>query len=428
MNPRSTSNTLPRTGRSAYGVATAVFLLAIPLVVVYGGVWLQDFLNFGAGVVTLVLLTCSVIWGLVAQDRLILNTRQRIVAQGIHRITAVGSITFLLLHIGIKLTLDHTTWIAAFIPFGLGFSSSGGLIGLGTLAGQLMIFVGITGALRNQFASPAPIAARWRAMHMLAYPAWCAALLHGLFAGRPAKTFFMVSYDLCVVAVAAALALRAAPRPFKRKVADRLAMILGNEPMPARDDLEASRARASEAPSALPGYENRRAPKQPVTDTTGMPRYEAPASRTMTPESANGFAAAYRAVTPQQGGSQSYAADQTARMDLPLDMQATEAIPRADGQTGSWPVPSPPPVCEAPPSAYDPMQDTGYNISTYDNSGTAAYRNSDVYDTGETNPLYGTYNPNDTYNSGPANESTSGASYDTPGSGEPWNTPSGGYR
>jgi hypothetical protein len=74
------------------------------------------------------------------------------------------------------------------------------------------------------------------------------------------------------------------------------------------------------------------------------------------------------------------------------------------------------------------MQDTGYNIPAYGNSGTAAYRNSDVYDTGETNNLYGTYNPNDTYNSGPANESTPGASYDNPGSGEPWNTPSGGYR
>lgn len=123
---------------------------------------------------------------------------------------------------------------------------------MGSLAAYLMIFVGITGALRNQFASPAPIAARWRAMHMLAYPAWCAALLHGLYAGRPAKTFFMVSYELCVVAVAAALALRAAPRPFKRKVADRLAVFLGNEPAPVRDDLEASRARASEAPPHCP--------------------------------------------------------------------------------------------------------------------------------------------------------------------------------
>ena len=442
MNPRSSNSTLPRTGRSAYGVATAVFLLAIPLVVVYGGVWLQDFLNFGAGVVTLVLLTCSVIWGLVAQDRLILNTRQRIVAQGVHRITAVGSIAFLLLHIGIKLTLEHTTWIAAFIPFGLGFSSSGGLIGLGTLAGQLMIFVGITGALRNRFASPAPVAARWRAMHMLAYPAWCAGLVHGLYAGRAVKApIFTYMYALCVLGVIVALALRAAPRPFKRKITDRVAMLLGTEERPGREELEASRARraaetaaparesrrgadagARRSESALPGYEG-------LSQTGSNPIYQTPA-----PEPAgSGFAAAYRAMSP--GGQQPYDTGQTARMDMPMDMQAaTEPIARAEGigsTSGNWPIPSPPPVGEAPPSAYDPLQDTGYNIPTYgSNSGTASYLTGDVRDTGESNTMYGTYNSNDTYNSGPATDQTSGQSYDfdSPGSGEPWNTPSGGYR
>ncbi|GAA3823344.1 ferric reductase-like transmembrane domain-containing protein [Streptomyces coacervatus] len=432
MNPRRRNTSLPKPGRSAYGVASAVVLLLIPVVVLLGGSWLQDFLNFGAGVLSLVCLTCSVIWGLVAQDRLILNTRQRIVAQGIHRVTAVGSIAFLLVHITVKLALDHTVLIAALIPFSLGVKGSGGLIGLGSLAGLLMIFVGITGALRNQFASPAPVAARWRAMHALAYPAWCSALVHGLFAGRAAKPFFVISYELCLVAVAAALALRAAPRPFKRKVADRLAALLGNEPGAARaEELEASRARVTETSSALPGYENARAPKPSPADTMttpAAPYYDVPAARTMTPEPANGFAAAYRAVTPQQRGQQPYAADQTARMDLPMDMQATEGIPRVDGGSGSWPVPTPPPVGEAPPSAYDPMQDTGYNIPAYGNSGTAAYRNSDVYDTGETNTLYGTYNANDTYNSGPANEPMPGESFDAPGSGEPWNTPSGGYR
>ncbi|MFF4355735.1 cytochrome b/b6 domain-containing protein [Streptomyces sp. NPDC001604] len=431
MNPRRSNTSLPRPGRSAYGVASAVVLLLIPVVVLLGGGWLQQFLNFGAGVLSLVCLTCSVIWGLVAQDRLILNTRQRIIAQGIHRVTAVGSIAFLLVHITVKLALDHTVLIAALIPFSLGVKGSAGLIGLGSLAGLLMIFVGITGALRNQFASPAPVAARWRAMHALAYPAWCSALVHGLFAGRAAKPFFMISYELCLVAVAAALALRAAPRPFKRKVADRLAALLGNEPGSSRaEELEASRARVGETSSALPGYENARAPKPSPADTMttpAAPYYDAPAARTMTPEPANGFAAAYRAVTPQRG-QQSYA-DQTARMDLPMDMQPTESIPRTDGSTsGSWPVPSPPPVGEAPPSAYDPMQDTGYNIPAYGNSGTAGYGGSDMYDTGETNTLYGTYNPNDTYNSGPANEPTPGASFDAPGSGEPWNTPSGGYR
>lgn len=433
MNPRRSNSSLPKPGRSAYGVATAVVLLLIPVVVLLGGAWLQEFLNFGAGVLSLVCLTSSVIWGLVAQDRLILNTRQRIIAQGIHRVTAVASIAFLLVHITIKLALDHTVLIAAVIPFSLGVTGSAGLIGLGSLAALLMIFVGVTGALRNQFASPAPVAARWRAMHMLAYPALCAALIHGLFAGRPAKTFFMVSYELCLAAVMAALALRAAPRPFKRKVADRIVAVLGSEERGAgRDDLEASRARRSEGGATLPGYEKQAA----YADATGSarrapaPQYDAQAAPGA-PDAPAGFAAAYRAVSTPQRPQQPFTADQTARMDLPPDLQATAAMPRTDtpsSTSGSWPIPSPPPVGEAPPSAYDPLQDTGYNIPVYGNPGAGGYAGSDVYDTGETNTLYGTYNRNDTYNSGPATEPSPGASFDAPGSGEPWNTPSGGYR
>lgn len=438
MNPRSANSSLPKPGRSVYGMATAVVLVLIPVVVLVGGDQFQAFLNFGAGVLSLVCLTCSVIWGLVAQDRLILNTRQRILAQGVHRVTAVGSIAFLVVHITVKLALEHTVLIAALIPFSLGVKGSAGLIGLGSLAALLMIFVGITGALRNQFAAPAEVAARWRAMHMLAYPALCAALIHGLFAGRAAKPFFMVSYELCLAGVMAALALRAAPRPFKRKVADRITSILGTQDRSAMDGLDASRARMNETgSSALPGYEGRSG-RSSLTDTMSSTRMSPPSSplydtpAPAAPEPANGFAAAYRAVnTPQRGQQQPYAADQTARMNLPFDVQATEAIPRVDSgmsTSGNWPIPSPPPVGEAPPSAYDPLQDTGFNIPVYDNSGTPGYGARDVYNTGETNPSYGAYNQNDTYNSGPANEQTPGTSYDTPGSGEPWNTPSGGYR
>jgi hypothetical protein len=425
MNPRRSNSSLPKAGRSAYGVASAVFLLFIPVFVLVGGERVRDFLNFGAGVLSLVCLSCSVIWGLVAQDRIFLNPKQRIIGQAVHRTTAVGSIAFLLLHITTKVALDHTTLISAIIPFSLGVTGSAGLIGLGSLAGLLMIFVGVTGALRNQFASPAPVAARWRAMHMLAYPAWCFALVHGLYSGREAKPIFVILYSLSLAGVIGALALRAAPRPIKRKVADRIQAIMGTEDRSGREELDASRARNAETSSALPGYENTRATQ------SRTPSYEAPAPA---PEPANGFAAAYRAVTPPQGIPQqpSYR-DQTARMDLPMDMQATEAIPRYDtgGSTsGSWPIPSPPPVGEAPPSAYDPLQDTGYNIPTYRNTDTSGYGTSDVYNTGESNNSSGAYYPNDTYNSGPATDPSPGESYDfdTPGSGEPWNMPSGGYR
>ena len=427
MNPRRSNSSLPKPGRSAYGVASAVFLLLIPVIVLVGGDRFRDFLNFGAGVLSLVSLSCSVIWGLVAQDRIFLNTRQRIIGQAVHRTTAVASIAFLLLHITTKVALDHTQLVAAIIPFSLGVTGSAGLIGLGSLAGLLMIFVGITGALRSNFASPAPVAARWRAMHMLAYPAWCAALIHGLYAGRAAKPIFVIMYGMCLVGVAGALALRTAPRPVKRKVADRIAAVLGTEERSGREELDASRARVSE--SALPGYENQRAPQQQPRPSG--PLYDTPMQPA--PEQANGFAAAYRTVNTPQRPQQQPFADQTARMDLPFEMQATEAIPRVDngGSTsGSWPIPSPPPVGEAPPSAYDPLQDTGFNIPAYGNPGTGQYGASDVYDTGESNGAYGTYNPNDTYNSGPATETSPGASYDfdAPGSGEPWNTPSGGYR
>jgi DMSO/TMAO reductase YedYZ heme-binding membrane subunit len=432
MNPRSNSS-LPRTGRSASGMATAAMLLLIPVVVLVGGDPVQDFLNFGAGVLSLVALSCSVIWGLVATDRVFLNTRQRLIAQAVHRTTAVSSVAFLLLHVSVKLALDHVTVIAALIPFSLGLTGTAGLIGMGSMAGLLMIFTAVTGALRSRFASPAPVAARWRAMHMLAYPAWCFALVHGLYAGRQAKPVFTIMYGLCLAAVIAALALRSAPRPFKRRVAAQIMAILGSQERPSREGLDASRARLGE--SALPGYENQSAGRPARGDSgippqrsapSASPLYDAPASRTMTPEPAqDGFAAAYRAVTPPR--AQDSYMDQTARMDI----QATEAMPRMDGSTsGSWPIPSPPPVGEAPVSAYDPMADTGFNIPTYGNPGTAAYNTSDMYNTGESNAAYGTYNANDTYNSGPATDTNPGASYDfdAPGSGEPWNAPSGGFK
>ncbi|MFL9658841.1 cytochrome b/b6 domain-containing protein [Streptomyces sp. PB17] len=413
-----------------------------------------QFLDFGAGVLSLVFLSCSVIWGLLAQDRIVLDTRQRILAQAVHRTTAVASVVFLLVHIVVKLALDHTTWVAAVLPFGLlatedeAFGGRAVLIGFGTLASMLMIFVGVTGALRNRFASPAPVAARWRAMHMLAYPAWCLALVHGLYAGRAAKPVFVVLYALSVVGVMAALALRAAPRPVKREVADRIAALLGTGERPGREERAEDRPRDT---AALPGYE-RSAGYPSRGAAPSAPRYE-PAERLAPPEPAGGFAAAYRAVSgPSGAGRPPLTADPAGSARLPSDLRPTEAMPVVDGggsTSGSWPIPSPPPVGEAPPSVYDPLNDTGHTIPVYGGTDPAdhsanysaqysappssGYGSSDVYDTRETNAVYDTYYPSDTYNSGPAPEPTPGVpssshDFDAPGSGEPWNTPSGGLK
>ncbi|MDQ1038703.1 hypothetical protein QFZ75_005119 [Streptomyces sp. V3I8] len=435
MNSRRNNSTLSRPSRSVQGGVMAAVLLLIPVSVVVGGDAFRDFINFGAGVLSLVALTCSVLWGLVATDRVFLNTRQRLIAQAVHRTTAVSSVGFLLLHVSVKLFLDHVSAIAVFVPFGLGVTGTGQLIGFGTLAGLLMIFTALTGALRSRFASPAEVAARWRAVHMLAYPAWCAALVHGLFAGREAKPVFVILYSLALVAVMGALALRAAPLPFKRKFAKRVLALLDNGNNRAFREEPPGR-RAAEAPrgggrgGGRPGFPDQPIPQQRGASQQRSPFQDTGASFTDTGSltDTGGFAAAYRATSSPRA-QDPLDVDPARPMQFPMDMQPTQAVPRVDGGDGSrWPSPSPP-LYEAPPRpAQTPNYDTGAFIPVYDGSppGNASYGGSDLYNTGETNDPLGTYNPNDTYNSGPATETLPG-SFDAPSNGEPWNAPSGGY-
>lgn len=438
------NSTLPKPGRSAYGVATAVVLLLIPMIVVFGGDTVREFLNFGAGVLSLVSLSCSVIWGLVATDRLFLNTRQRIVAQAVHRTTAVSSVGFLLLHVTTKLALDHVSWVAAVIPFGLGVTGAGALIGFGTLAGLLMIFTAITGALRSVLAVDGITAHRWRSLHMMAYPAWCAAIIHGLYAGREAKPIFVILYGVSVAGVIAALLLRSAPAPFKRRVAERVQIILGSDVPRAvyQKPIEARAAAAGGGGEARGGGGRRAASREPAGASSPLMDSQRAAMG-----DTGGFAAAYRATNSSQSGTSTGSfqmpnpqdtggfrmpnPQDTGSFQMPQNMQPTQSMPRVDNASstsGNWPIPSPPPVGEAPPSSYDPMNDTGYNIPTYGSQGgSAAYLSSDVRDTGETNGGFGTYNPNDTYDSGPTTGVQPGA-FDAPNSGEPWNAPSGGFK
>jgi DMSO/TMAO reductase YedYZ heme-binding membrane subunit len=441
MNSRRNNSTLTQPSRSVRGGVTAAALLLIPLVVVVGGDGFREFLNFGAGVLSLVSLTLSVLWGLVATDRVFLNTRQRLIAQAVHRSTAVASVGFLLLHISVKLVLDHTSAIAVVIPFGLGVTGTEGLIGFGTLAGLLMVVTALTGALRSAFSSPVQVAGRWRALHMLAYPAWCSALIHGLFAGREAKPVFVILYSLALVAVMGALLLRSAPLSFKRKVARRVLSLLDGGNRSYREEPGARRAADSSLPGGggrprLPGHGGSLAADVVPVRVVRVPAALRPPGRGVL--HGHRIPHGHRRFRGRLPGGQHPAragpdaADPTQRMQAPMDAQPTEAMPRVDGNTGPrWPTPSPP-LYEAPPRpAGTPTYDTGtiptYDANAmYDTGAVPMYGTSDVYDTGETNDPLGTYNPNDTYNSGPATETLPG-SYEAPSNGEPWNAPSGGF-
>ncbi|WP_461027545.1 hypothetical protein [Streptomyces sparsus] len=198
--------TLGQTLRPGLGLTALLSLL----VAISAGAFhrTREFLDFGAGVLALVSLTATVLWGLAATDRLILGSSHRLLAQGVHRGTAVAGLGFLALHIWVKLVENRVTVTGAMLPFADGARPV--LIGLGTVAAYLFVAVAAVGAARRVFASGGR-SRWWRALHMGAYPAWGAALVHGLKAGRAASGWVTVMYALCLIGVAVALSLRLLP-------------------------------------------------------------------------------------------------------------------------------------------------------------------------------------------------------------------------
>ncbi|WP_308355541.1 hypothetical protein [Streptomyces sp. ODS05-4] len=381
------------------GIAAAVLVL-IPVLAVAGSDAFRAALDFTTGVLSLVSLTASVAWGLLATDRLLLSVRHRLLAQAIHRTTAVASLGFLLLHATVKVSLGHVELIGALVPFSLGLTGASGLIGLGSLAGLLMVAAASTGAARSALAGRGTIAARWRPLHMLAYPAWCFALMHGLYAGRPAAAWVTALYCLALAGVAGAVSVRLLPRPVQGRLAERLLALLGPgaerngstprrrrdpslSPLPGTADLPPQTARSGASdrrgPAAPPtAGRSERPGEQPFPDGLGRPR-ERPSSLApplpafppvaSVPEPSApsapwsgtggaGISAGYRAVS--RGGGTDVAAAVSpgpATQEIPVAERVlmTEELPVVTDapapRPGFWPTPSPPPPAPSPPSA-----------------------------------------------------------------------------
>ncbi|WP_370147752.1 hypothetical protein [Streptacidiphilus sp. EB129] len=165
---------------------------------------LLAFLDYFAGVFTLLSLTAAVVCGLAATDRLVLSPRQRVAMQSVHRATSVAALGFLVTHITVKVMEQDASPLTVLLPFGGGATFA---VGLGTVAADLLVLTAATGAVRGRFAgSKRPWL--WRVLHAGAYACWPIALAHGLTAGRAAAVWVLWSYGLCAAAVGLALLIR----------------------------------------------------------------------------------------------------------------------------------------------------------------------------------------------------------------------------
>ncbi|MEU7410007.1 hypothetical protein AB0B40_11890 [Streptomyces sp. NPDC042638] len=166
---------------------------------------MMTFLDYFAGVFTLLSLTAAMVCGLTATDRLVLTRRLRVAMQSVHRATAVTAVGFLAVHVAVKVAERHAGPQAAVLPFTGGTLFA---VSLGTVGADLLLLVAITGVLRGRFAgSRHPWL--WRVLHSTAYVCWPIALAHGLSAGRRAHAWVLWGYGLCAAVVALALLVRA---------------------------------------------------------------------------------------------------------------------------------------------------------------------------------------------------------------------------
>ncbi len=164
------------------------------------------YLARGTGAVALLLLTASVVIGVLGALRVSGGRWPRFAVDTIHRDVSLLVMVVLAVHI-VTSVLDSFAPIAltaGVIPF---ISSYRPLwLGLGTLAFDLMIALVITSLVRRRLGYQ-----RWRAVHWLAYASWPVAVLHGLGTGSDTKAWWMLALTVaCVGAVVAAVGVRLA--------------------------------------------------------------------------------------------------------------------------------------------------------------------------------------------------------------------------
>lgn len=164
------------------------------------------YLNRGTGLVLLVLLTLSVVLGVLALGGRPGRGLPRFAVQQLHRNVALLALVALVAHVATAVldTFVDIRWWHAVVPFGAAYEPL--WVALGTLAVDVVLVVVVTSLLRTRLRRRA-----WHAVHLGAWAAWALALAHTLGIGsdlREPTPWAVLPTAACVLAVAVAAAYR----------------------------------------------------------------------------------------------------------------------------------------------------------------------------------------------------------------------------
>ena len=190
------------------------------------------------GIVSLVLLTLALVFGILTAGRARSRSWPAIVQSDLHKRVSVLAMVFLSIHVltAVLDTYVHLGWASIVVPFSSSYEPL--WTGLGAVALDLMLAVALSSALRQRIS-----ARTWRGIHWLAYGSWPLAMAHTLGEGTDGLKLWMdVLAALCTVAVGAALGWRIVEHRTSHERARRVGA--GTRAVPDR----------SAAPPVVPGW------------------------------------------------------------------------------------------------------------------------------------------------------------------------------
>ncbi|HWE70204.1 MAG TPA: ferric reductase-like transmembrane domain-containing protein [Acidimicrobiales bacterium] len=162
------------------------------------------YLTRATGLVSLVLLSATVVLGVIASVGWTTERWPRFLSQAVHRNLSLFCLVLVGLHVVTTVADGYVPigYLDAVIPFRTPYRPL--WVGFGALAFDLLLAVAITSGLRRRIGTRA-----WRNVHWLAYVCWPIALLHGLGAGTDTRlSLALIITVLCVVSVVGAIGWR----------------------------------------------------------------------------------------------------------------------------------------------------------------------------------------------------------------------------
>jgi len=158
------------------------------------------FATRATGLIALVLLTGTVVLGIVTSVRFASPAWPRFVTVSLHRNLSLLTITFTALHVLTTITdpFASISAVSVVVPFTSGYRRI--WLGLGVVAFDLLLAVLVTSLLRTRIRPRV-----WRAVHWAGYACWPVALVHGLGTGTDGATRWVLAITaVCALAVVAA--------------------------------------------------------------------------------------------------------------------------------------------------------------------------------------------------------------------------------